>query len=51
MHVTRPDPATRTVEMLPNPVTIAELAVEKQAHTVLMPVSARKALNDLPDEM
>ena len=30
---------------------IAELAVEKQANTLLMPVSARRALNDLPDEM
>ena len=40
-----------SVEMLPNPVAIAELAVEKQANTLLMPVSARRALNDLPDEM
>jgi ATP-dependent Lon protease len=34
-----------------NAVTIVELAVEKGAETVLMPVSARKQLNDLPDEM
>ncbi|RFF27204.1 MULTISPECIES: protease Lon-related BREX system protein BrxL [unclassified Wenzhouxiangella] len=40
-----------SVEMLTNPVSIAELAVEKQANTLLMPVSARRALNDLPDEM
>lgn len=40
-----------SVEILSNPVAIAELAVEKQANTLLMPVSARRALNDLPDEM
>ena len=39
------------VEMLHNPVSIAEVAVEKQAATILMPVSARKALNDLPDDL
>ena len=37
--------------MLPNPVEVAELAVDKQATTLLMPVAARKALNDLPDEL
>ena len=40
-----------SVEMLPNPVAIAELAVDKQATALLMPVSARRALNDLPDEL
>jgi hypothetical protein len=30
---------------------IAELAIERQAHTLLMPVSARRQLNDLPDEL
>lgn len=30
---------------------IAELAVEKQAQTLLMPVAARRQLNDLPDEL
>ncbi len=39
-----------SLEMLQNPVAIVELAVDKQATTVLMPVSARRALNDLPDE-
>lgn len=34
-----------------NPVDIVELAVEKGATTVLMPVSARRQLNDLSDEM
>jgi ATP-dependent Lon protease len=40
-----------SVEMIPNAVSIAELAVDKQAQTLLMPVSARRQLNDLPDEM
>lgn len=39
-----------SLEMLQNPVAIVELAVDKKATTVLMPVSARRALNDLPDE-
>jgi ATP-dependent Lon protease len=34
-----------------NAVDVAELAVEKGASTVLMPVSARRQLNDLSDEM
>lgn len=40
-----------SLEMLQNPVAIAELAVDKQATTVLMPVAARRALNDLPDDV
>jgi ATP-dependent Lon protease len=39
-----------SLEMLQNPVAIVELAADKQAATVLMPVAARRALNDLPDE-
>ena len=39
-----------SLEMLHNPAAVFELAVDKQATTVLMPVSARRALNDLPDE-
>ena len=35
----------------PNAVKIAELAVEKQAQTLLLPMSARRQLNDLPDDM
>jgi len=34
-----------------NPVSLAELAVEKGASTLLMPVSARKQLVDLSDDM
>jgi ATP-dependent Lon protease len=36
---------------LSNAVQLAELAIEKQAQTILMPVSARRQLNDLPDEL
>ena len=39
------------LDLIPNPVAIAELAVERQATTLLMPVGARRALNDLPDEL
>ena len=40
-----------SIELVPNAVQIAELAIEKQAQTLLMPVSARRQLNDLPDEL
>ncbi len=40
-----------SIEMIPNPVAIAEIAAEKRAHTVLMPVSARRQLTDLPDDI
>ncbi len=37
--------------MIPNAVSIAELAIDKQAQTLLMPVAARRQLNDLPDDL
>jgi ATP-dependent Lon protease len=40
-----------SIEMIPNAIAIAELAVEKQAKVLLMPVSARRGLNDLPDDL
>ena len=40
-----------SVEMIPNGIAVAELAVEKQAKGLLMPVSARRGLNDLPDDL
>lgn len=40
-----------SVELIPNAVRIAELAVDKQAQTLLMPVAARRQLNDLPDDL
>ena len=39
------------LHLVPNPVQFAELAIEKKAQTLLMPVSARRQLNDLPDEL
>ncbi|MBI4525347.1 MAG: hypothetical protein HY695_16215 [Deltaproteobacteria bacterium] len=37
--------------MIPNPVAVAKLAVEKGAATLLMPISARRQLFELPDEL
>ena len=40
-----------SLELLPNAVAIAETAIEKQASTMLIPISARRQLFDLPDEL
>ena len=40
-----------SIETVPSAVQIAELAVDKQAQTLLMPVSARRQLHDLPDDL
>jgi ATP-dependent Lon protease len=40
-----------SIETLYNAVSVAELAVEKGAATLLMPVSSRRQLYDLSDEM
>jgi ATP-dependent Lon protease len=40
-----------SVEMISNPVAVAELAVEKGAAQLLMPISSRRQLLDLPDDM
>ena len=40
-----------SLEQISNPVAIAELAADKQAATLLMPVASRRALNDLPDDI
>ena len=40
-----------SIEMIPNPVAVAELAVEKGATTLLMPITARKQLFNLSDDM
>lgn len=40
-----------SIEMIPNPVAVAELALDKGATTLLMPISSRRQLFDLPDEM
>lgn len=38
-----------SVDLIYNPISIAELAVDKQAATLLLPVSSRRGLIDLPD--
>ena len=40
-----------SIDMIPNAIRIAELAVDKQAQALLMPVAARRQLNDLPDDL
>jgi len=40
-----------TLEPVYNAVSVAELAVEKGATTLLIPISARRQLNELSDEM
>jgi len=40
-----------SIEPVYNAVTIAEIAIEKGGILLLMPVSARKQLNDLPDDL
>ena len=40
-----------SIDLPPNAIDVVELAVEKGASVVLMPVSARKQLFDLSDDM
>ncbi len=40
-----------SVELIPNAIRIVELAIDKQAQTILMPVAVRRQLNDLPDDL
>ncbi|MCC5847919.1 MAG: BREX system Lon protease-like protein BrxL [Verrucomicrobia bacterium] len=40
-----------SVELVPNPVAMAEIALEKKAQTLLLPVNTRRQLMDLPDEV
>jgi ATP-dependent Lon protease len=40
-----------SVDPIHNAVNVAELAISKGASTLLVPVSARKQLNDLPDDL
>jgi ATP-dependent Lon protease len=40
-----------SIDPVHNAVNVAELAIEKGATTVLVPVTARKQLNDLPDDL
>jgi ATP-dependent Lon protease len=40
-----------SIETIFNPVSAVEIAVEKGANSILMPISSRRQLNELPDEM
>jgi ATP-dependent Lon protease len=40
-----------SIETIFNPVSAVEIAVEKGANSMLMPISSRRQLNDLPDDM
>ena len=40
-----------SLEPIFNPVAVVEVAVEKGAGSILMPISSRQQLNDLPDDL
>jgi ATP-dependent Lon protease len=40
-----------SIEPLFNPVAVVETAIEKGAASILMPISSRRQLNDLPDDL
>jgi len=40
-----------SIEPIFNPVAVAEIAIEKGATHVLMPIGSRRQLNDLPDDL
>jgi ATP-dependent Lon protease len=40
-----------SIEPIFNPVAVVETAVEKGAASILMPISSRRQLNDLPDDV
>ena len=40
-----------SIDSIYNAVNLVELAVEKGASTILIPINARKQLNDLSDDM
>lgn len=40
-----------SIEPLFNPVSVVEIAVEKGAGSILMPISSRRQLNELPDDI
>jgi ATP-dependent Lon protease len=39
------------IETIFNPVAVVETAIEKGAASILMPISSRRQLNDLPDDL
>ncbi len=40
-----------SIDMVPNAVALVEMAADKQAQRILMPVAARRQLHDLPDDL
>ena len=40
-----------SIEPVHNPVSLVEIAADKGAKQILMPLNTRKLLNDLPDEV
>lgn len=40
-----------SIETIFNPVSVVEIAVEKGAASILMPISSRRQLNDLSDDV
>jgi ATP-dependent Lon protease len=40
-----------SIETIYNPVSVVEIAIEKGAASILMPISSRRQLNELPDEL
>ncbi len=40
-----------SIEMIYNPVAVVEIAIEKGAASILMPISSRRQLNELPDDL
>jgi ATP-dependent Lon protease len=40
-----------SLETIFNPVAVVEIAIEKGAASILMPISSRRQLNDLPDDL
>ena len=40
-----------SIETIFNPVAVVEIAIEKGADNILMPIGSRRQLNDLPDDL
>lgn len=40
-----------SIETIFNPVSVVEIAIEKGASNILMPISSRRHLNELPDDL
>jgi predicted ATP-dependent Lon-type protease len=40
-----------SIETIYNPVSVVEIAIEKGAAAILMPIGSRQQLNDLPDDL